>query len=429
MRYSDIPILRPNEDALRRARFALTLASAIDSLAIAKDGFVMSIVGEWGAGKSSVVSLMRRYLLHIEMARASNNPLASHLNSSPRSVDELEQMAQVFERVEDKTVEIEANSKNGSYWEISNCLSCFKDWLGSDDDAAAAAYYWRLRLHVRSNPRTIVLPFSPWQIAGHAQLATALLSEISRSLGNRVDPEISLAFGRLLTRLGEFAPVAGAGLDLATGGIGGSLLRASGDWSKKLGDRLARGPTLDDVRHTLTRVLQRMGETRILVIIDDLDRLTPLEAIQMISLIKSLGSLPNIIYLLSYDEANLAELVSRAIGLDGRTYLEKIVQYQVSLPHFDSVDLTRMMNRDVGTLLGELLEDDQTRLSDAWYLVLRHYLRTPRDVKRLANCIAVAQPTIGDHTDPIDLIVMEALRLFEPQVYRFVRDNIEVLVD
>ena len=77
MKHSDRPVYRPKDDLLGRAKFSLFLARAIDNLSLAKDGFVIAVMGEWGAGKSSVVEMTARYLTHLEMERACKGSFAS----------------------------------------------------------------------------------------------------------------------------------------------------------------------------------------------------------------------------------------------------------------------------------------------------------------------------------------------------------------
>jgi hypothetical protein len=100
VRFSDRPIKRPSEDLLGRAGFALELARAIDRLAVASDGFVIALLGEWGSGKTSVIELIVRYLRHIEMERASKHALLGEAQPFPVTLDQLERMSEPFERIE-----------------------------------------------------------------------------------------------------------------------------------------------------------------------------------------------------------------------------------------------------------------------------------------------------------------------------------------
>src|SRR5262249_47238731 len=161
--------------------------------------------------------------------------------------------------------------------------------------------------------------------------------------------------------------------------------------------------------------------------IDDLDRLTPGEAVEMVSLVKGLGDLPNTVYLLCFDERRLAELISCGLELSGHDYLDKIIQYPVHLPPLDQTDLSRLLNVDLIELLPDLDSEDQQRLSEAWFSIIRHYIATPRDVRRLMNAYPMAIAGLSDHTDPVELLVLEAIRVNEPELYHWIRRNLDGL--
>src|ERR1700694_4079413 len=120
MLYSDRPIINPRQDVLGRAGFALELATAIDKLQLTKDRFVIALLGEWGSGKSSVIELIVRYLRHIEMARASSNAILDDLKAAPKSLDDLEAMSEVYEKIEARILEMGALNRNLTYWERIN---------------------------------------------------------------------------------------------------------------------------------------------------------------------------------------------------------------------------------------------------------------------------------------------------------------------
>src|SRR5262249_46344082 len=151
---------------------------------------------------------------------------------------------------------------------------------------------------------------------------------------------------------------------------------------------MTSGPSLDDLKQELSRLLSRIKGRQILVLIDDLDRLTPPEALEMVSVVKSLADLPKVIYLLAYEEGRLSQLIDAASNADGHSYLEKIIQYPVHLPRIDSDDLSRLLNVDLVALLPGLSEGDGIRLQYTWREVLRVYVSTPRDVRRLVNSFA-----------------------------------------
>jgi predicted KAP-like P-loop ATPase len=424
MRYSDRPITRPGEDALGRSTFALELARSIDNLSVAGDGFVMALIGGWGSGKTSVIELIVRYLRHIEMERVSAHRLLGDEQPIRQTINQIEQLAIEFDKVRPKIEELAELNLDTTQWQREHRRNQFRSWLDSDQAADAADRYWRLKLRVDSYPRTVIVRFSPWLIAGKAELATALLSELARALGKPFGDDIKRAFGKIIARLAEFLPVAGAGVDWATGyGIGGAFT-AGGIWSRNIAKTMTSGPTLDDLRHTLRNMLRRLNKQQVLVIVDDIDRLTPFEAIEMVSLVKSVGDFPNVIYLLSYDDVKLQELISTAIRVNGHEFLEKIVQYEIVLPPIEQDDLWNLLSADLEIALSPLSDDNKERLGRVWYFTLRAYITTPRDARRFINAFAVAHSNLKDHTDPIDLILLVTLQIFEPNVYWSMRNNL-----
>ncbi|MGX4773845.1 P-loop NTPase fold protein [Bradyrhizobium guangdongense] len=420
MKHSDRPIYRPKEDLLGRAKFSLFLARAIDNLSIAKDGFVIAVTGEWGSGKSSVVEMTARYLIHLELERAGKPGEEETLGS-------LETLAEAYDLLKDRLAEFNRLELNFRMAQSEYRRELFERWLGNESQAIQADRYWTLLKRIEDAPRTIQIRFSPWLIAGHAELASAFLSEIARTLGEKLGSEVRDAFALLLQRLSEFAPIAGAGLDLATGGSTGKLLASGASLSGKIAARLTAGPTLDELRDRLRSALKKLPSRRILVIVDDLDRLTPSEAVEMVSLVKSLGDLPNVIYLLSFDQTNLERLLSEGTKLNGAEFLSKIIQYPVNVPPILGRGLARLLDADLTEIIGELDSSDAQRLGRTWYFAFRYYLKTPRDVRLYGNSVAVALASQRDFVDPIDLLLLELLRLHEPRIYNWVRENLDEL--
>jgi hypothetical protein len=339
-------------------------------------------------------------------------------------------MAEAFETVQPRIVDLYTLHKDIARAGRDARWHELRRWVDNDRTADIVDRYWELKQQADRHRHTIIVNFSPWLISGRAELTSALLSDLGRALGARLGEHIRRAFGDVLKRLMEFAPIVGAGLDIAAHGIGaGTLFRAGGDWSQKIAAKMTLGPSLDELKKELANLLSRLNGQQILVVLDDLDRLTPFEALEMVSVVKSLADLPNVIYLLSYEEVRLSELIGEATKTDGRSFLEKIVQYPVHIPALDVDDLSRLLDSDLEALLPALSEEDNIRLQYAWREALTSYVSTPRDVRRLVNSFAVAAAALSDFTDPVDLLILDTLRLFETNLYQYIRRNISDLTE
>jgi predicted KAP-like P-loop ATPase len=126
----------------------------------------------------------------------------------------------------------------------------------------------------------------------------------------------------------------------------GKLLSTAGDASKKE----ERAPDLVSLKAKLTTALCELGH-RFIVTIDDLDRLEPTEALEVLRLVRSVADFPNIIYVLCYDSEILSHSIKEAAKVkDGRAYLEKIVQLTVMVPKPEPFELRHWFSQELGQI-------------------------------------------------------------------------------
>ena len=90
-----------------------------------------------------------------------------------------------------------------------------------------------------------------------------------------------------------------------------------------------------------------------IILLDDLDRLEPAQAIEVIRLVKSVADFPRFRYILCYDKAVLAQAISRGLGgwMMAGCICRKLSRSPSSLPRPESFVLRR-----------ELLEGNRTLL-------------------------------------------------------------------
>jgi hypothetical protein len=91
-----------------------------------------------------------------------------------------------------------------------------------------------------------------------------------------------------------------------------------------------------EIRNAIAKAIGQESKTSYIVI-DDLDRLTPDELLMMFKLLRLLGDLPGVVYVLAYDEETLLRLMMRTQIAHGsmeraRAYLEKVVETKIAIP-------------------------------------------------------------------------------------------------
>ena len=161
---------------------------------------------------------------------------------------------------------------------------------------------------------------------------------------------------------------------------------------------------------------------RILIVIDDVDRLSPEEAMAVFRLIKSVGKIENVIYLLSYDRDVTEKMIKQDYYCEGSHYLEKIVQASFDLPNPRKKDLIAMLESRLKNIFGDLFLNKRSMINDRTRKIVIPEIKTPRDVHRLANVISVTYPAVQLDVDFGDFISIETIRIFHPNIYKEIRD-------
>ena len=160
----------------------------------------------------------------------------------------------------------------------------------------------------------------------------------------------------------------------------------------------------------------------VLMVLDDLDRLAPDELLYTFKLVRLLGRLPNVYYLLAYDEATLTDLLeaTELVGKgSGRAhqYLEKIIQVRLEIPPMLPEQQAALANAAIDEICARrgitLSAGTNRRMQRVWQDCLATYLDQPRSVKRLFTQVDATWPDVAGEVDFSDFVAMTFLRVFE----------------
>ena len=166
---------------------------------------------------------------------------------------------------------------------------------------------------------------------------------------------------------------------------------------------------------------------KFLIVLDDIDRLTTDDALQIFKLIKSVGRLPNVLYLMAFDRHLAEKMVAERFPAEGGSYLEKVIQGAFDLPVPDRLDLQQQLLTTVDMVMGMPPPEKINRFSNLFHDGVAPLLKTPRDAVRLSNAIKVSWPAIREEVDRADFLTIEAMRLFRPSTYEAVRAHSSLL--
>ena len=271
-----------------------------------------------------------------------------------------------------------------------------------------------------SSSEIIPIRFNPWWFSEQEDLIRAFFAELSSSLDKKVSEKVGEGFRKLARRVALSKELVVAGLGLIPGaGIAKELTGAAlGAVGALAGDN----HSLSQLRDELSDAL-RGQEKRILVVIDDVDRLPADEVRQIFRLVKSVADLPNVIHLLIFDRDIAERAFDDPVNKLGPKWHEKIVQAAFDLPPVQRIDIQQLFLDGLNRLIGEMEVRDETRWNNVFHDGIAPWLQTPRDAGRLLNSLVVTWPAVARDVDLADFVALETLRLFEPGLHAFIRHN------
>lgn len=342
---ADRPITSCSEDLLGRSGFAKSIAVAIKGWT-GKESLVIALYGSWGSGKTSIKNMAIETLLGSE----------------------------------------------------ANC--------------------------------PLIVEFNPWQWAGQEQLADAFFQQIGLVLGKDTSKEGRKraaqwrAYGAYLKAGSFFAyslknAIFWILLMVGVVGLGGlfsqlgwirtplwiivvisfvlsGLLRWGGKFSEQIAGILsarseARRQSLPEIKKDLTEVLQKLGKP-VLVVIDDIDRLSAEEIKLLFQLLKANADFPNLVYLLLFQRDIVEKSLGKVISAGGKEFLGKIVQIGFDIPQIERSRLERILFSGLDKLLEQDSKISQRFSQQYWGNIfiagLRPYFATLRDVNRFLSTLS-----------------------------------------
>jgi predicted KAP-like P-loop ATPase len=171
-----------------------------------------------------------------------------------------------------------------------------------------------------------IIRFSPWWLSGTEAITAAFFSDLEAAIEKTGAQQAVSAFQNIARRVLRFGKVAQTAADAVLPGSGKAVEGVAGVVEAFLPDE-----DIATQHQRVSDLLESAGH-RFLVLVDDIDRLAPDEAIQVFKLIKSIGQLPNVLYVLAFDRELAEKVVAERYPSEGPHYLEKIVQAAFEVP-------------------------------------------------------------------------------------------------
>lgn len=372
---SDEPICDEKDDILKRDSFVLNLADSILSWNKEKS-LVIGLYGKWGVGKTSILNLTEKKL-------KEEKEKIEIVKFNPWGYSESDDLLTPF--ITQISSQISKTKENKKILKLLKKYSDFIRILPTKDTATKTWSYIMIifeffGINIFNRFPNFIPRFKYWILFGFAILSVFFFFSET-----------------IINFIGFFKK-------------NESLL----ELKKSINDKLSKSK-------------------KMVIIIDDIDRLSEKEMRQIFRIVKNNADFKNTIYVLSFDRDVVEKAITIENKLNGRDFLEKIVNVEYDLTEPPHHLLKSYFFDNLNKLIEPLNEEDKICFSDdrnKWSSIFNqifYNLNTIREIKRYINLLSFKlNQFINRRTLEINLIdyfAIEFIRLKFPEYHKFIHEN------
>jgi hypothetical protein len=282
---------------------------------------------------------------------------------------------------------------------------------------------------LKKSARCECIEFNPWRYPEEEALLAVFFHSVAKAIarpslkrGEKIAADIEKKF----PWVGEGLESAADSFFFGAGKLANAILKST---------LASLRPSIEKIRERLKAELRQI-QGRLVIVIDDADRLDGEELLTLFRLVKLTADFPNTTFLIALDDEAAAKSIGRFTrgGIaEGRRYIEKIIQVPLYLPKISPAVLRRYMLQlidSVVTAAGREVNDEQAdRFRTVFDGLLLPLLRTPRQAKRIANGIQFSVGLLPGELDITDQILLECARCLWPDLHATIRKSETLLFE
>lgn len=149
------------------------------------------------------------------------------------------------------------------------------------------------------------------------------------------------------------------------------------------------GSTIENKREQINNAIKKNGK-KIIVFIDDVDRLDKKEIFEVLRLIRNVADFSNVFFICAFDRPYVISAIELLSDYNKEHFLEKIFQFELSLPPYPPEFLSSFLHKELRQILSEDAAIDFNELLNDGALIssmrkFENIFQTPRDCVRYIN--------------------------------------------
>ena len=169
--------------------------------------------------------------------------------------------------------------------------------------------------------------------------------------------------------------------------------------------------------------IREEGDHRVVIFIDDLDRCSPVKALEVLESIKLFLDIEGFIFVIGLSHKTVTELITQAYkntGIRGEDYIKKIIQIPIKIPSWSRQSIIDLIESTIATRLNS----DYTKfLTQNSGMIAKVVDYNPRQLKRFINNVIIAfEAFAGKQGSPEiqfnEIFLVKILKSKWPDFYR-----------
>lgn len=303
-------------------------------------------------------------------------------------------------------------------------IGLYGKWGSGKTSVINMAVNEMITLAKQENNMPLVMKFAPWNYSDKDNLISIFFQSLKNKIELQDNEELKKEVGKALNDYaGAFdalslIPIVGSGV--------AAILKTV---AQAQGTNLMQGADLEKTKELLESALVEVNK-KIVIIIDDIDRLTNSQIRDVFQLVKQVADFPNIIYILAMDREVVRRALQEVHNVDGNEYLQKIIQVPFEIPELRKSKLNSIFFSRLDEVVKEISDKikwDDMYWKDVFQNCIEPYINTLRDVNRVINTFQFKYGAMYEETAFEDMIGITTIEVLDPELYKWIGNNKEAV--
>lgn len=303
-------------------------------------------------------------------------------------------------------------------------IGLYGKWGSGKTSVINMAVNEMITLAKQENNMPLVMKFAPWNYSDKDNLINIFFQSLKNKIELQDNEELKKEVGKALNDYaGAFdalslIPIVGSGV--------AAILKTV---AQAQGTNLMQGADLEKTKELLESALVEVNK-KIVIIIDDIDRLRNSQIRDVFQLVKQVADFPNIIYILAMDREVVRRALQEVHNVDGNEYLQKIIQVPFEIPELRKSKLNSIFFSRLDEVVKEISDKikwDDMYWKDVFQNCIEPYINTLRDVNRVINTFQFKYGAMYEETAFEDMIGITTIEVLDPELYKWIGNNKEAV--